>query len=254
MKTPRQILAELSAPFHPLEVRTKPLVVSGSRALVCYYVDARTVMDRLDDVVGPEGWEDDCVPIAGGSVMCKLSLFIAETWVTRCDVGGPSEQPDEGDRIKAACSDALKRAAVKFGVGRYLYNLPDVWADYDPQKKRFTGTLAVPEARPRPPFTPPRRRPSIDEIDAGWAGVGVIRRGDLMAAVEDGRTTASQFISIATGTHLRKLMLSRGGIAWEEVRLGCGLPETSSPEKVTREQFGRALAWLGQRPGGHDAP
>jgi hypothetical protein len=40
------------------------------------------------------------------------------------DVGGPSEQPDEGDRVKAAFSDALKRAAVKFGIGRYLYRLP----------------------------------------------------------------------------------------------------------------------------------
>jgi len=244
----------LLAPFEQGEVKFKPAVVSGNRALALPYVDARVIQDRLDEVLGVAGWQDEYECLPDGSVVCRLRLRLGSEWITKMDVGGPSEQPDEGDRIKAACSDALKRAAVKFGVGRYLYNLPDVWADYDPQKKRFTGTLAVPEARPRPPFTPPRRRPSIDEIDAGWAGVGVIRRGDLLAAVEDGRTTASQFISIATGTHLRKLMLSRGGIAWEEVRLGCGLPETSSPEKVTREQFGRALAWLGQRPGGHDAP
>jgi hypothetical protein len=40
--------------------------------------------------------------------------------LTKVDVGGPSEQPDGGDWLKAAFSDALKRAAVKFGVGRHL--------------------------------------------------------------------------------------------------------------------------------------
>jgi hypothetical protein len=60
------------------------------------------------------------------------------------DVGGPSEQPDGGDRLKAELSDALKRAAVKFGVGRYLYGLPSQGVDYDPQRKQFKQT-------PRPP-------------------------------------------------------------------------------------------------------
>src|SRR5262249_25660702 len=60
------------------------------------------------------------------------------------DVGGPSEQPDEGDRRKAAVSDALKRAAVKFGLGRYLYRLPDIWVDYDPQRRRIIGQPPLP--------------------------------------------------------------------------------------------------------------
>jgi hypothetical protein len=71
--------------------------------------------------------------------------------VTKVDVGGPSEQPDGGDRLKAAFSDALKRAAVKFGVGRYLYRLPAQWVDYDPQKRQFVRTPTV------PPFALPTR-------------------------------------------------------------------------------------------------
>ena len=54
------------------------------------------------------------------------------------DVGAPSEQPDGGDRLKAAFSDALKRAAVKFGIGRYLYRLPQQWVRLRP------GEEAVP--------------------------------------------------------------------------------------------------------------
>jgi hypothetical protein len=52
------------------------------------------------------------------------------------DVGGQSEQPDEGDRRKAAFSDALKRAAVKFGIGRYLYRQKPQWVDWDPLREK----------------------------------------------------------------------------------------------------------------------
>jgi Rad52/22 family double-strand break repair protein len=76
-------------------------------------------------------------------VVCKLHLRLGDEWITKMDVGGPSEQPDEGDRRKAAFSDALKRAAVKFGLGRYLYRLPSQWVDYDPKKRQFVNKPTV---------------------------------------------------------------------------------------------------------------
>jgi hypothetical protein len=51
-------------------------------------------------------------------------------------VGSPSEQPDEHDRVKAAFSDALKRAAAKWGIGRYLRYLPAIWVAYDGSRKQ----------------------------------------------------------------------------------------------------------------------
>jgi hypothetical protein len=79
--------------------------------------------------------------------------------VSKQDVGGPSEQPDEGDRRNASFSDALKRAAVKLGIGRYLYRLPRQWVDWDTQKRQFlrVPTLppdALPPARPKPAPAP----------------------------------------------------------------------------------------------------
>src|SRR5208283_5312845 len=74
----------------------------------------------------------------------RLRCRIGEAWVEKVDVGGASGQPDPGDRRKAAFSDALKRAAVKFGIGRYLYRLPNQWADYDPQKRQFVKTPTLP--------------------------------------------------------------------------------------------------------------
>src|SRR5438045_1047322 len=133
-----------SQPFDVAEVRFKPGVVSGNRALALAYVDARVIQDRLDDVLGVGGWQDDYECLPDGSVVCRLRLRLGDEWVTKVDVGGPSEQPDGGDRLKAAFSDALKRAAVKFGIGRFLYRLPAQWHDYDPQRRQFVRPPQLP--------------------------------------------------------------------------------------------------------------
>jgi hypothetical protein len=143
--------AALTAPFQLTEVKFKPQSVKGNRALALAYIDCRVIQDRLDEVLGVENWMDEYEILTDGSVMCRLKLRMNGDWVTKTDVGSPSEQPDSGDRLKAAFSDALKRAAVKFGIGRYLYRLPAVWCDYDPQKKQFSGTPQLPAwAIPKP--------------------------------------------------------------------------------------------------------
>src|SRR5262245_51165010 len=147
------LMERLAAPFDSTEVKFKPAVVSGNRALALAYIDARVIQDRLDEVLGVTGWQDEYECLPDGSVVCRLRLKIGDEWITKMDVGGPSEQPDEGDRRKAAFSDALKRAAVKFGVGRYLYRLPSLWVDYDPQKRQFV----------RPPTLPPAAMPQPDK-------------------------------------------------------------------------------------------
>jgi hypothetical protein len=94
-------------------------------------------------VLGVDGWQDDYQCLPAGSVVCRLRCRIGGDWLTKVDVGGPSEQPDGGDRLKAAFSDALKRAAVKYGVGRYLYRLPSQWVDSGAQ---FKQPLRLPPA------------------------------------------------------------------------------------------------------------
>jgi hypothetical protein len=156
----------LTAPFQLTEVKFKPQSVKGNRALALAYIDCRVIQDRLDAVIGVENWMDEYEILTDGSVMCRLKLRLNGEWVTKTDVGSPSEQPDGGDRLKAAFSDAMKRAAVKFGIGRYLYRLPAVWCDYDPQKKQFSGTpqlpaWAVPKPKPTATITtPPAEKPA----------------------------------------------------------------------------------------------
>lgn len=53
-----------------------------------------------------------------GGVRCSLTVL----GITKQDVGTPSM----ADQFKGAHSDALKRAAVKFGIGLYLYDLKNL--------------------------------------------------------------------------------------------------------------------------------
>jgi hypothetical protein len=158
------VTAALAEPFEASEVRWKPATISGNRALAIAYVDARVIQDRLDDVLGVEGWQDEYECLSDGSVMCRLRIKVGGEWITKMDVGGPSEQPDGGDRMKAAFSDSLKRAAVKFGLGRYLYRLPAQWVDYDPRNRQFVKVptlpaFALPKAKPAEPKPAPKEQP-----------------------------------------------------------------------------------------------
>lgn len=138
------LTAALAEPFEPREVKFKPQSVKNNRCLAMAYIDARLIQDRLDDVLGVENWTDNYTILNDGSVMCRLRLKLGDRWITKTDVGSPSEQPDGGDRLKAAFSDALKRAAVKFGIGRYLYRLPAQWVDYDGVKKQIVSPPQLP--------------------------------------------------------------------------------------------------------------
>src|SRR5829696_5208003 len=149
------LASALSAPFEPKEIKFKPQMVKNNRALAMAYIDARLIQDRLDEVLGVENWQDKYDILPDGSVMCRLRVRLGGRWITKSDVGSPSEQPDGGDRLKAAFSDALKRAAVKFGVGRYLYRLPAQWVDYDPVKKQIVQVpqmpaFAIPKGKAQP--------------------------------------------------------------------------------------------------------
>lgn len=154
------LTAALSEPFPADSVKWKPQNISnkGDRAMAVPYVDARAIQDRLDQVVGVGGWQDDYTVLPGeSSVVCKLTVDFGGRWVAKMDVGSTSDQPDVGDRMKAAFSDALKRAGVKFGIGRYLYRVPPVWVDYDPQTKKLIEFPALP-ASALPKGTNPQKK------------------------------------------------------------------------------------------------
>lgn len=143
LPTMSDIAAKLRAFFPADKIGWKPQSVSKdkTKAMAVAYIDARDVMDRLDEVVGMANWRDEYVVLPGGNVQCTLAVRIDGEWITKVDVGGESDQKSDGDRTKAAYSDALKRAAVKFGIGRYLYDFPMQWLPFDGFKFTRQPTL-----------------------------------------------------------------------------------------------------------------
>lgn len=88
------------------------------------YIDARDVMDRLDGVVGPERWQ--CrYSEQGSKTICELGLNVDGEWVWKADGAGDTDYEAE----KGALSDAFKRAAVRWGIGRYLYDIKSGWVE-----------------------------------------------------------------------------------------------------------------------------
>ncbi len=78
-------------------------------------------MNRLDTVLGPENWWDEYVP-GENSVLCRLTIRLPDgSLLTKSDAGGYAGMADSGDDDKSGYSDSFKRAAVKFGIARYLY-------------------------------------------------------------------------------------------------------------------------------------
>ncbi len=111
-----ELFAALGGSFESTEVRVRS---QAGRQL--HYITARTAMNRLDSVLGPENWWDEYIP-GENSVVCKLTVRLPDGSVlTKSDAGGYAGMADQGDDDKSGFSDAFKRAAVKFGVGRYLY-------------------------------------------------------------------------------------------------------------------------------------
>lgn len=94
-------------------------------ALFVPYVTARAVMDRLDAVCGPDGWQDKFTAGPNGGVMCGIGVLTPLGWIWKYD--GADNSAIEA--IKGGFSGALRRAAVHWGIGRYLYNAPRQWIE-----------------------------------------------------------------------------------------------------------------------------
>jgi hypothetical protein len=97
-------------------------------------------MDRLDQVCGVANWRNEFRPTgndpSGESITCGISILVrrpdgSAEWVTKWDGSQNSQQ----DPVKGGMSGAQKRAAVQWGIGRYLYSMESQWVAVQAQGK-----------------------------------------------------------------------------------------------------------------------
>lgn len=118
-----QYQAALAKPFDPLDIEWR-IQQSGENngkkwAMVLAYVTNRAIMERLDDVFGIAGWQNEYQFMPDGGVICGIKCNINGEWITKYD--GADKTSIEA--TKGGLSNAMKRAGVQWGIGRYLYNL-----------------------------------------------------------------------------------------------------------------------------------
>ena len=115
------------------------------RGLAVPYLDARAISDRLDSVVGQSNWRDkyelwhsytDSIKQQGketeklvNSQLCTIYIYDEEKeeWIGKTD----GAENTDFEAVKGGLSDAFKRAAVKWNIGRYMYSFEAVWVDLE---------------------------------------------------------------------------------------------------------------------------
>lgn len=209
-----EIYSDLCKPFPPEAVELLPgsLTSDKKRALAVPFADLRAYQNRLDSVAGAGNWSVSYRPWGDSAVICTLTIL----GISREDVG--EEKQSDPNCHTSAVAQAFKRTCSSFGLGRYLYELPGVWAEMDSSGKRLLNPEQIVRdmykkagilesrrppaaaAAPRPtPVSPPQPTapmlavvPEPDEIDA-------LDRVDLSARIDvemdlRGRTPAIDFV------------------------------------------------------------
>lgn len=129
----------------PYQWRIQSKNKDKSKAICSAYVDARAVMEVLDKYC-TYGWHTEVKEVAGfifygiginvplsGHENDEEDLVIQTMW--RWDTGSRIENNPTDNMYeqagKSAASDSFKRAAIHWGVARFVYNIPPVTLSCD---------------------------------------------------------------------------------------------------------------------------
>lgn len=136
-----EVMQKLKDPFDPFDIEWRVQSAGETKqgklwAILVPYITNRGIQDRLDEVCGVDGWYNQYQYPTERSVICGISIkfqgtrqdpnganmLMGDKWITKWD--GAEETAIEA--VKGGLSSAMKRAAVQWGIGRYLYRLEAV--------------------------------------------------------------------------------------------------------------------------------
>lgn len=174
-------------------------------AMCLAYVQARAIMDRLDDVCGPENWRVEYSFIAGSQtvtpgVIARIFIKAGAEWVCKED---GAEQTDI-EAFKGGLSSALKRAGAAWGIGRYLYNLEAGFANIvsaKTDKSQYGKTKEGSVFEWEPPRLPKWALPDGEPVGSNGVHPGDVASGD-------GINTPSASYTVPFGKYARHTLES----------------------------------------------
>lgn len=179
---------KLTEPFpaEDIEWRVQRADVKATKpwALVLAYVTNRAIQTRLDEVCGPSGWKNEYSKAPDDGVLCGISLKVRDNdmklneWITKYD-GAENTQVEA---VKGGLSGAMKRAAVQWGIGRYLYKLEANFVELKSEKTEGSMMHYDKDTKSRWYWTPPQL--------PAWA----LPAGTLVKETEGGSVNKSKII------------------------------------------------------------
>jgi len=207
----------LKAPFlkTELEWRIQRSGLKGDGtpyAAIVPYVDARAIMERLDNAVGPGNWATR-YEHANGGVLCALSIKIGDEWVAKTDGAEvPVEKDTSGqhiDPVKTSLTNAFKRAAVQWGIARELYGM-EAFAVFS-SKGKYQAKIKNQSFRWDPPGEKPPSGASAPPGDRGAGKESPSTNPNLRKQVWDMLLELESGDSKAAGAELGRLTQEIGG-------------------------------------------
>jgi hypothetical protein len=167
---------QLAEPFDPSEIKWRVTHTNrdGNRGAVIAFADPRAYTDRLNQLFTPTGWTRtyDVSTVSSvtrmkkdkliqtGKVLVTCTLTIAGLG---CHTGSGEEWADEENALTAAEAQSFKRSCVCFGLGRYLYNLAEIWVPLNEHRQPFEfpslPQWALPKGMPAKSHTASGSRP-----------------------------------------------------------------------------------------------
>ena len=235
-KTSNEIMLALAEPFAASDVdwRIQQTTQDKKRGLAVPYLTSRAIQARLDEVVGVYNWKAEYKPWHGvkdvASQLCGISIYCEERkeWIQKWD----GAENTDIEPVKGGISDAFKRAAVLWGIGRYLYSLDATWVDVDnkkitdngykqlnaayekavkaPASKAPANTASAPPVQAASPAEPPPFEYAVRTIEQRQFGSG---NGMVLRLVTaDGKKSVEAFLeradtNLAEGVCLKNVNL-----------------------------------------------
>jgi len=219
------IREQLAAPFPSKDIdwRIGSTNNEKTRGMALAYITARAVQERLDEVFGIGGWYDHYSPGPSGGVLCSLSCRIDGEWITKQDVADNSDV----EPVKGGVSDALKRAAVKFGIGRYLYHLEGQWVEIEQRGRTHVmrsapqlpvWALPADEQKQAPQNTRPPRDTNLPKPETNLPKMPNVSVPALQRALRDRgglpMSALAPVLNVPEGTLQKGLDLMKAAQTW----------------------------------------
>lgn len=106
--------------------------------MVMPFITNRGVMARLDEVCGPAGWRNEYKDSPGitKGVLCGISILVDGEWITKWDGADQTSM----EAVKGGLSNSMKRAAVQWGIGRYLYMMETQYVEVKEKGQHYISS------------------------------------------------------------------------------------------------------------------